>query len=343
MATIKRAAVAAGTFAVALGTGFIMQNSDVLAARFTNETPAPTVKSNIVTPIGEGVPATVTLLAATTTAQNDAVAPMVTPAVPQIEIQQARLATPAVAAPAPVQAPAPMGEAELAAADECPVDLSLSVAPAAMVKATLTAPCQTLTAVTFHHQGMMFTGTTDANGDLSVDIPALTQNAVIIAAFDGGSGAMGAVAVPEVAEIDRAVLMWQADAGLQLHALEFGAGYGQDGHIWRETPRTVSAALENGQGFMTTLGEATVTGGQFAEVYTFPSGATARDGIINLSVEAKVTDATCGTEISAQSIQIAPGSPADAMDLALTVPGCDQVGEFLVLKNMFTDLRLAMK
>jgi len=29
--------------------------------------------------------------------------------------------------------------------------------------------------------------------------------------------------------------------------------------------------------------------------------------------------------------------------MALSMPGCDQIGEFLVLKNMFEDLTLASK
>ena len=79
------------------------------------------------------------------------------------------------------------------------------------------------------------------------------------------------------------------------------------------------------------------------EVYTFPTGTTSRDGSVALSVEAEVTAENCGRDVAAQSIQIDPASTLIAIDLTMTMPKCDAVGEFLVLKNMFKDLTLAAK
>ena len=37
------------------------------------------------------------------------------------------------------------------------------------------------------------------------------------------------------------------------------------------------------------------------------------------------------------------GLEPSAIDLTMTLPDCDAIGEFLVLKNMFEDLTLAAK
>ena len=44
--------------------------------------------------------------------------------------------------------------------------------------------------------------------------------------------------------------------GLQIHALEFGADYDEEGHVWADRPRDVQDALIAGGGYMTLLGDA---------------------------------------------------------------------------------------
>jgi len=62
-----------------------------------------------------------------------------------------------------------------------------------------------------------------------------------------------------------------------------------------------------------------------------------------LTVEVEVTQENCGREIAAQSIQLNAGLEPSAIDLTMTLPDCNAIGEFLVLKNMFEDLTLAAK
>jgi hypothetical protein len=224
--------------------------------------------------------------------------------------------------------------------DDCVIMLDAAVGQAAMVLLTLSAPCQPQTRVTLHHQGMMFSLSTDAAGKAEVEVPALDEAAIFIASFPDGGGAVAAADVPALANYDRAVLQWQGDAALQLHAREFGAGYGEAGHVWLASDRAAEHAIAGDGGFLTRLGDGSGPAALHAEVYTFPSATIRRGGEVLLTVEAEITHATCDREISAQSIQIRPDTAPAALDLAMTLPGCDAVGDFVVLNTMLENLTL---
>ena len=78
-----------------------------------------------------------------------------------------------------------------------------------------------------------------------------------------------------------------------------------------------------------------------AEVYTFPTLTSDSAGRIGLSVEAEVTAANCGRQIAAQTLQLKPGETLRSRDVTLDMPACDANGDFLVLKNLFEDLKVA--
>lgn len=235
------------------------------------------------------------------------------------------------------------GEDQIVLGDACDMVFTATGAPLASVALDLMAPCHGDMPVVIHHQGMMFHAITDDNGRLQIEVPALAEEAFFIAAFDDGEGAVAITGVPEVALYDRAVLQWQGTSGVQLHAREFGATYGSDGHVWAKARGQIAEAMDGSGGVLTQLGDPAVLQALQAEVYTFPSGYVAADGAVDLTVEAEVTAMNCGRDISAQSIQIEPGAEAAAIDLTMTMPGCDSIGEFLILNNMFQDLTLAAR
>lgn len=367
MSRIRKIAVAGGTFTVALGIGFVMQNGDVLAARFGNARPVDSLQSPTPTPAAMAVPiaaepvlpavaALPSVPAATMATQQQAgmaaavILPTETapPTMTGAEASPALAIAPEGSAPAPVPValetapePAPEAAQQPAADPVCTVDMAAETGPAALVDLSLSAPCAPLARVTIHHQGMMFSLQTDSAGKARVTVPALTANSVFIADIDGSEGAVAMAEVPEIASFDRAVLQWQGVDGLQLHAREFGAGYGESGHVWAGAPGAAGLALDGTGGFLIELGDPAADNALLAQVYTFPTGTTARAGDVELTVEAEVTAANCGRDIAAQSIQLRPGSAPDAQDLTMTLPGCDAAGEFLVLSGMLSDIRLA--
>ena len=319
----KKSFITAGvTFSVALSIGFVMQYGDAVASRLQ--------------PIPEPVIAYAEMVMPQQSAMTTSLA------VPEMVIPYAKEAAFELAALIDVPAPEPM--APLAAPEaSCEVEMSADALPLAMVAVSVLAPCQANAAVTIHHQGMIFSELTDAAGRMEVVVPALAQEAFFIAAFADGEGAVASTPVADLANYDRAALQWQGVNAVQLHALEFGADYGSEGHVWSAAAGELDFVAPPKAGFLTTLGDDRVNNALMAEIYTFPTGQFNQDGTVALSVEAEVTAANCGRDIAAQSIQLNPREEPTAIDLTMTMPDCGAIGEFLVLKNMFKDLTLAAK
>ena len=216
----------------------------------------------------------------------------------------------------------------------CAVSAETKVAPMASVVLSVQAPCYGNQRVTVHHSGLKFTEVTDEHGNLSVTIPALSEKAVFVVAFTNGRGAVAMTEVPGLAQIDRVALQWSGNTGFQIHAREFGAGYGEEGHIW-------SDPSAQGQGQMVRLGVTETLAPQITEIYSFHSGTTRTSGAIALSIETEVTAANCGRDILAQSLELRSGAVLRTKDLVLSIPDCEAAGDFLVLNNLFEDLKIA--
>ncbi len=330
----KRLVTAGLTFAVALGTGFLVQYGDAVASRWGVE--APVAGPNARESLDEIalVPVSATLATPSTLSTPVVNAPIKTSAslgdIPTEEIT-----------PQFIPVPAPVEEAE--ALVDCTMNLAAAAKTLAMVELTLSAPCHAEQVLAVHHDNLMFSAMTDAAGDLTVVVPALSSDAFFIAAFDGGEGAIAQTDVPDFVNYDRAVLLWQGDMGVELHALEFGASYGEDGHRWSQSRGDVAGVATGMSGMMTKLGDSSVLLPLMAEVYTFPSGYTSQDGDIALSVEAAVMTENCGQPVSAQTIQIRPTEDALVSTLFMTMPSCEGIGEYVLLKNVLEDLTLAAR
>lgn len=346
----RKAITAGSTFCIALSIGFVMQYGDAVAARLGVDEPisGPADRITDIRPI---------VNAASTVAIPQAQLPRTLtdtgtwPAIRQ-EMTVPTLLMPGASDVALIDTPVwaadtdAMADVSTLAAPkvaDCSPVMTASARPMAMVRLLLSDTCHGSAPVTIHHQGMMFSALTNANGMLTMDVPALARDALFIADFKSDTVVIASVMVPDIATIDRAVLQWQGDDGVQIHALEFGAGYDDVGHIWSAAAGDIAVAMAGAGGFLTSLGDPAISDALRAEVYTYPSNQTARDGSVVLNVEAEITSSNCGRDVAAQSIQISPDQPAKAIDLTMTMPGCDAIGEFLVLKNMFVDLTLAAK
>jgi len=226
---------------------------------------------------------------------------------------------------------------------DCVPVMDAAVGSVASVTLSISAPCHVSSTFTIHHQGMMFTAMTDATGSAEVSVPALAEVAVMIAAFDGGDGAVATVTVPDFASYDRAVLQWQGDASVMLSAYEGDAEFGGESHIYASNPGDVSRIETATGGYLVRLGEESVDSALIAEVYTFPTGMIASEFDVMLVAEAEITAENCGQELNAQSLQVSPTGLTAALDLTMLMPECDAVGDFLILQNMFEDLTIASK
>lgn len=307
MARFGKIALAGGTFLTALAVGFFMQNGDALAERYSKEVvpSAPEIVAMTQSPMLNAV------------AVSEAEVHLPSPFEPDLHP-----VTPVfVAAASPDQA---FGVALEHGAECDPVMIAVP-ADNAMVTLSVDAICAPGSRLTIHHQGMMFTAETDWDGLLSVEVPALAIDAVFIAAFDNGLTAVATTVVPDFPLFHRAVLQWQGDTGVALHAFENGAGYADAGHVF-------AGATGSSVGTLVTLGDDQAFAPQLAQVYSVPVQGPS----VDLTVELEITAANCGQDISAQSLDFRPGQNPAAVDLTLTMPACDAVGDYLSLTTMFS-------
>lgn len=336
----KRIITITGTLLCALATGFIVQNA--MRSDGRNARPAGVRMASV-----DGVQDLTARPARITDAPahnpHDAV------------VLTDRIPTPPEAAPQPQALPAK--PVTLAALDDqpimglpgeepapsfgCEIAFSAETTAAAMVELTVSAPCMVNERFTLHHSGLMVTTATDAEGHRKLIVPALSAKPVFIATFAAGPTAMTRAEVDTLDYYDRAVVQWRGPLGPQLHALEYDAGYGDTGHVWAGTPRDLAMAARGTGGFPTRLGDDSLPGAHMAEVYTFPTGIARQAGDIDLSLEVEVTKANCGTDITAQALQKSGAARMRVRELSLAMPGCDAIGDYLVLKNLFDDLNIA--
>lgn len=223
----------------------------------------------------------------------------------------------------------------------CAASLTARPMAAAMVELNLAAPCEPDTRVTLHHNGMMISERTDNTGSLMLQMPALAETAVYMAAFQSGKTAMAKAQVSSVDIYDRVVVQWEGPGEMQIHAFEFGADYAEAGHVWAASPRDMAEAALGRGGFLAQFGRKTTDQDLRAQAYTFPSGTTTQRGLVSLEIEAEVTAETCGRRMEGQALQLKSGGALSVTDLAIEMPACDAIGDFLVLKNLLQDMKIA--
>jgi hypothetical protein len=333
MARTKEILTAAGTFGCALGIGFIMQNSDAATERYGAASAVEARESSL-----QSLDAETSILEVQdielTSATFDVQTDQIDGVAPSSDTQVTLAAVSGTEDPAVEPTPQPAPAACEIIADARPM-------AAAMVNLTLDAACLPNERITIHHSGMIFTQTTSSTGSLNINVPALSETAVFVFAFGNGDGAVAQAKVEDLADFDRMVLQWKEAAGFQMHAFEFGAGYDDAGHVWSGNPRDMASAITGAGGFVTLNGDIDAAAPMLAEVYTFPVDSEGHDGSVVLTVEAEVTNANCGQEIEAQTLELNSNDSIRTRDLTLAVPDCDALGSFLVLNNLFEDLKVA--
>jgi hypothetical protein len=333
----KEILTTAGTLACAIGIGFFMQSSESPAeANFQGE-----ILANADAAILDIGAVTLTAAEFSDTSTRPAVRDAETP-VAVTDDPTRILQEPVEQVLAAIDVEEPSTETEAVTALQCEITANARPVAAAMVNLTLEAPCLPDERVTVHHSGLLFSQTTDETGALDITVPALSRDAVFIVAFSNGEGGVAQTTVEEMVDFDRVALQWKGEAGFQLHAREFGAEYGSAGHVWSGAARDMSYGVTGQGGFISKLGNPDVPDGLMAEVYTFPASTTAQNaGNVALSVETEVGQNNCGLEIEAQTLQTFSGNDITTRDLTLSVPDCDAAGNFLVLNNLFEDLKIA--
>lgn len=223
----------------------------------------------------------------------------------------------------------------LAEVDACAVWLVVTAASHAMLDMSLFAPCDGGERVEISHAGLRFDARIGDDGQLALIVPALAVQAELAVTFDDGRTSHDAVEVADAGLYDRVAIQWQGPAVLGLNAYEFGADFGSDGHIH---PANAAAPGDAAQGFLISLGDES----GHAQIYSFPTGLSARAGEVVLELEVAVTDASCGQPLHVNTHEVLAGIDVTPREIQLEMPECDGQGGFLVLKNLLPELTIAL-
>lgn len=330
----RRYAWAGASFSAAISIGFLMQQSEPgYAGQVLQSPPATTLPAGV-------VPAKLPTGQAPALSGIEDLSAL--PDLPREHSPKADLPTEPVILL--VSRDIPVGvlpEEEAAPLMNCDASLNAEPVAAAMVDLTLNAPCLAGERVTVHHGGLKFTEILGPDGSLDITVPALAEQAMFVVAFTNGDGAIARTEVSSLPFYDRVAVQWQGETGLQIHAREFGADYGSEGHVWYGSPRDLSAVAGGQGGFLTRLGNETAAEAMMVEVYTFPTLTSQGEGQVRISLEAEVDGGNCDRDIAATSFELQDDGDVRVQDLSLSLPGCDAKGEFLVLKNLLEDLTIA--
>ncbi len=222
--------------------------------------------------------------------------------------------------------------AQGSAEPSCLFSVSSAAGAGAMVHLDVSAPCEPNARVSIHHSGMLFSARLNNAGTLSMEVPALKASGIFIVETEAGQAEVILQPVTDLDLVERVALQWRGNSGFELHAREFGADYGAQGHVWHGS--------SDGAGRIYQLGDNDMDTPELVEIYTLPLTALTASGDIALSVEAEITALNCDSSISAQVLDLRAGA-LTIRDLVLDMPDCGATGDFLVLNNLVENLTIA--
>ncbi|MEL7345939.1 MAG: hypothetical protein AAFN59_13970, partial [Pseudomonadota bacterium] len=170
------------------------------------------------------------------------------------------------------------------------------------------------------HMGLRIDERLSPLGRLDISLPALASEAVFNVVFaDGERGAID-VAINDFGQVRRIALQWKGDTGLGINVRQVGSG---------------PTAVQTG-----TFGHPALADGWRAQIVTVARTAP-RPQVVRVAVAAPVTEATCGRQLAATTLEQDLNGVYRATPVTLAAASCDRVGDILVLKNLLSDLRIA--
>ena len=203
---------------------------------------------------------------------------------------------------------APAATAAPASAGSCAAEFSTRPGQGGMVRIELQADCYASRPFVLLHAGLEFGAWFDANGAAEMEIPVLEITSDISVRFEDGSSATTPlnIDVRSVEQTRRVAIAWTAPVNLDLHAFEYSAGFGADGHVWEQNPRDFRVVRRPGGGFHSSF-PAAVNNGQSIEVYTFWANRRARPGFMRIVVDHASRGEVANGEFCGQGPLASPG------------------------------------
>jgi len=236
--------------------------------------------------------------------------------------------------PAPQEPVTPQFNAHIPAG-LCNINLQAKPKHAARVLLNIVAQCHPGTEIKIEHAGLRFRELLDANGELSLIIPAFAEFAKFDVTLRDGSTASTAAFITGLSSLHRAGISWQGKDIASLHAYE------SSGHVSRDMPRSYNYALLEGGGYMTVLGNPSLPQPSLAQVYTSPVSGFQQQKFIKLAVEIQRADSTCDSKMNIQTAQHNPQAGWSKSRLNINLTECGTGAGRLVLNNVVKNMRMA--
>ncbi len=303
MQKLRKVSIVGATFLLAAATGHMMQTAQ------GPETAAP--PATAMSAAGPDAP-TVRPMAVTGLTIADVAA------LPGLPARRVADEAPLAALPPPAE-PAVVG---FAAASCAPATLTLEATKRGLVAVKLAAPCHPMERLHLVQGPLDVSLWLDAEGGWNGFLPALSATPAVDFRLPNGEVVTAQTEVPGAAAVNRVVLLWTGAAEVHLNAYEYGSDYDGAGHVQARMPRTPDTPLG---GYLLSYGG--VDEGAHAEIYSAPTGMTGT----RFDLEAPVTAATCGRDLSATVVQIRAGQIGAPVPVTLAMPDCDQLEGSVVM------------
>ncbi|GGH55111.1 hypothetical protein GCM10011341_22280 [Frigidibacter albus] len=197
-----------------------------------------------------------------------------------------------------------------------PAMLTLSPLPGAMIGVAVEAPCREGERLEIFHAGLGFAVRLSDQASWQGAVPALTGEAAIALRFEAGDELLGRMRLADLPGLVRVGVEWRGTEPLELHAYENGAAFGAPGHVHAGAP----------EGRLMVLGDATMARPMQAQVYTAPAG-----GAVALEIATEIGPQSCGKPLEAKVFRAEAGAPAVLTAITLELPGCAQLGGYVVM------------
>ncbi|MEL7465699.1 MAG: hypothetical protein AAFN79_16645 [Pseudomonadota bacterium] len=167
-----------------------------------------------------------------------------------------------------------------------PVETRSIASAGAFSRVSIASACRANAAYVIEHAGLSFGGRLDEAGNGDIEIPVMAENGAAAIRFTDGSGERFSLNFNwrELELTLRVAVAWTDPVDLDLHAFEYAAPFGADGHVWEESPSGFRRVRRSGGGYLANY-PATTEGGQSVEVYTFWANSRARRGVARIALD----------------------------------------------------------
>ena len=222
---------------------------------------------------------------------------------------------------------------------DCGLDVRATRLSGARVALRLTAPCHPDVIATIEHAGLRFKERLNEKGILKLKVPVFEQfSRFDIQLSDGTRKTVGAY-ITDLSRVERVGISFAGKNDTFLHAYESGAGFNEQGHVWRVEPRNYSKSRALGGGYMTLLGDPALPDAELAQVYSIPQASNA-GAFVALEIET-LRDA-CSQELGLAVAARSSGRTAMTRRLVTKGAACGS-GDSLMLKNAVKAINVAAK